>query len=143
MTSDGGEHRLHLVLERGEDSDQEELDRLTGRLRDRLLELDVQRVELSRSGRAPDGAKPAGTIALGALVVTTAPFALRSVVRLLQTWLENRPVRAVTLTVDGDSIEVQAVSRADQHRLIEAFIAQHGPTPPPGPEPAPAADPGL
>lgn len=141
--SDGTARELHLVLEKSEDSDQAELDALTRQLRGRLLELDVYRVELDRSGQAPAGAKPGEVITLGALVVTTAPFALRSVVRLLHTWLENRPIRVVTMTIDGDSIEVQNLSSEDQRRLIEAFIAEHGPVPPLGPEPAPGPGTGV
>jgi hypothetical protein len=140
---DGAALQLNLVLERSEDSDQEELDALTRQLRERLLELDVNRVELGRSGRAPEGAKPSEVITLGALVVTTAPFVLRSVVRLLEIWLGNRPIRTVTMTIDEDSIEVQGVSSKDQRRLIEAFIAEHGPTPLPAPEPAPGASTGV
>jgi hypothetical protein len=76
-------------------------------------------------------------IAVGALVVTMAPFALRSVPDLVRTWIENRPVRTVALTLGEDSLEVEAVSAADQQRLIEAFLAAHGPDAqePPAPDP--------
>ncbi|MET9153484.1 hypothetical protein ABZX82_19755 [Streptomyces griseoflavus] len=122
---------MHLVLAGGRDSDQEELDALALQLRERLLELDVDRVELNRSGDIPAGAKPADAIAVGALVVTAAPFVLRSAVDLVRTWIENRPVRTVSITLGEDSLEMEAVSSADQQRLIEAFLAAHGHEPEP------------
>ncbi|MEY7975136.1 hypothetical protein AB8O53_02120 [Streptomyces pilosus] len=115
--------RMHLVLAGGRDSDQEELDALTLQLRERLLELDVDRVELDRSGVVPAGAKPADALAVGALVVTAAPFVLRSAVDLVRTWIETRPVRTVSITLGEDSLELEAVSPTDQQRLIEAFLA--------------------
>ncbi|WP_431995649.1 hypothetical protein [Streptomyces griseoflavus] len=122
---------MHLVLAGGRDSDQEELDALALQLRERLLELDVDRVELNRSGDIPAGAKPADAIAVGALVVTAAPFVLRSAVDLVRTWIESRPVRTVSITLGEDSLEMEAVSSADQQRLIEAFLAAHGQEPEP------------
>ncbi|WP_240967519.1 hypothetical protein [Streptomyces composti] len=116
---------MQLVLTGRQDSDQEELDELTRRLRDRLLELDVDDVRLRRAGDLPEGAKPVDAIAVGALAVTMAPIALRSVVSLVQTWIENRPVRTVSIALGDNSLELEAVSSADQQRLIEAFLAAH------------------
>ncbi|GGX14757.1 hypothetical protein GCM10010297_40150 [Streptomyces malachitofuscus] len=119
----GRTERLHLVLTGSQDSDQEELDELTLQLRERLLELDVDDVEPNRSGAVPAGAKPVDAIAVGALAVTMAPIALRSVLDLVRTWIETRPVRTVSITLGEDSLDLEAVSSADQQRLIEAFLA--------------------
>ncbi|MFF5156605.1 hypothetical protein ACFY3N_10205 [Streptomyces sp. NPDC000348] len=127
-----GTQRMRLVLTGRRDSDQEELDELTLRLRERLLELDVDGVEPDRSGDVPDGAKPVDAIAVGALAVTLAPIALRSVLDLVRTWIENRPVRTVSITLGEDSLDLEAVSSADQQRIVDAFLAAHGP----GAEPA-------
>ncbi|MFF6809380.1 hypothetical protein ACFZAG_05740 [Streptomyces sp. NPDC012403] len=118
---------MRLVLAGGQDSDQEELDQLTAQLRERLLELDVDDVEPVRSGDVPDGAKPVDAIAVGALAVTLAPIALRSVLDLVRTWIENRPVRTVSISLGDDSLELEAVSSADQQRIVDAFLAAHGP----------------
>ncbi|MEV0174548.1 hypothetical protein AB0I00_25935 [Streptomyces sp. NPDC050803] len=135
---------MSIVLEGAPDSDEEELDTLTSQLRRQLLELDVDRVELTRSDAAPpQGAKPGEAIALGALAVTMAPFMLRGVLRLLETWIANRPVRTVTVELGGDRLELQAVATADQRRLIDAFLAAHEPTSqPPAPLPDSAPSPG-
>lgn len=123
----GRTERMRLVLAGGQDSDQEELDRLTAQLRERLLELDVDDVEPVRSGDVPDGAKPVDAIAVGALAVTLAPIALRSVLDLVRTWIENRPVRTVSISLGEDSLDLEAVSSADQQRIVDAFLAAHGP----------------
>ncbi|WP_369265210.1 hypothetical protein [Streptomyces sp. R35] len=153
MTDDGTVQWLSLVLRGGADSDREELESYTLELRERVLELEVDGVVLERSGVAPEGAKPGEVFALGALVVTVAPFAMRSVVRLLESWIEHRPVRTVNITVGEDSLEVEAVSSADQRRLIDAFIARHASAPepaagaasqaPPGPVPDPGSAGGV
>ncbi|MFJ8861848.1 hypothetical protein ACIRD8_25870 [Streptomyces sp. NPDC102451] len=132
--------RIRVVLEGGPDSDPEELESCTLALRERLLEQEIESVVLERAEEAPEGAKPGGTIALGALVVTAAPFVVRSLVHLLQAWIENRPVRRISIAVGEDSLEVEALSSADQRRLIEEFISRH--TPPrtavePAPRPGP------
>jgi hypothetical protein len=125
----GRTERMHLVLAGSQDSDQEELDELTLQLRERLLELDVDDVELNRSGAVPAGAKPVDALAVGALAVTMAPIALRSVLDLVRTWIETRPVRTVSITLGEDSLDLEAVSSADQQRLIEAFLAARAPEP--------------
>lgn len=123
--------QMNLVLEGSSDSDREEQDVLTLQLREQLLELEVDHVELIRLDAAPAGAKPGEVIALGSLAVTMAPFALRAVLRLVETWIEHRPVRAVSIAIDGDSLELQAISSADQRQLIDAFVAAHGSAPSP------------
>ncbi|MFG2511249.1 hypothetical protein [Streptomyces sp. NPDC048584] len=124
---------MRLELAGRQDSDQEELDELTLLLRERLLELDVDAVETVRSGDVPDGAKPVDAIAVGALALTLAPIAFRSVLDLVRTWIENRPVRSVSVTLGDDSLELEAVSSADQRRIVDAFLAAHGPEPEPDP----------
>ncbi len=114
-----------LLLEGDADSDQEELDSLTRQLRERLLELEIERAELNRSGTVPDRAKPGEVIAVGALAVTAAPVVLRSVVQTVASWLRNRPVRTASISIGEDRLELRAVSSDDQRALIDAFLARH------------------
>ncbi|WP_405467485.1 hypothetical protein [Streptomyces canus] len=72
---------------------------------------------------------------MGALVVTAAPIALRAVMRLLETWIQHRPVRTVSVKIGEDSLEMQGVSSAEQGRLIDAFVARHEPESRPGARP--------
>ncbi|MEV0123247.1 hypothetical protein AB0I16_17240 [Streptomyces sp. NPDC050703] len=117
--------RVGVLVEGVQDGDRDELDDLVRQLRERLLELDVDSVELLRGGTPPAGAKSGDLVSLGALTITMAPFVLRSVVRLVEQWIEHRPVRTVSLTIGDDSLELQVVSSADQRRLIDAFVAGH------------------
>lgn len=123
MTERG--RRLTLAIDGGPATDPEEVAEVTGQLRRRLLELDVDSVEPVRRDDVPPGAKPGEAVTIGALVVTAAPIVLRSVVRLVDSWLRNRPVRAVTLTVDGDSLELTNASRTAEQQLTQAFIDRH------------------
>ncbi|MFI1618447.1 hypothetical protein ACH4VT_16060 [Streptomyces lydicus] len=118
-----GVSRLTLDLAGASDTDAEELQSLAEQLRRALLELDVEDVQLARrSAAAPEGAKPGEALAVGALVVTTAPLLVRQVLQLVDTWLRNRPVRSVKVELDGASIELGHASAEDQRRLIDAFV---------------------
>ncbi|MBB4711498.1 hypothetical protein [Streptomyces luteogriseus] len=120
---------MTVMLEGAPASDRVELDELTIQLRASLLELEVDRVELVRSRSVPAGSKPSDAIALGALAVSLSPIALRGVLRLLETWITNRPIRKVRVSFGEDSIELEQASSEDQRRLVDAFIAAHLPIP--------------
>ncbi|MHB6908291.1 hypothetical protein [Streptomyces sp. DB-54] len=116
---------MSLVVSGGVDSDQEELAELTSQLRRRLFELDVDDVRTARSGgEMPEGAKSGELMAVGALAVTLAPTVLRPVLHLVETWMQNRPVRTVKVDVDGRVLELGHASREQQQRLVEAFLEE-------------------
>lgn len=119
---------LHLrVSEEGADAEQ--LARLTGYLRQELLQLDVENVTAPRVGELPSGARGDGPATVGALVVALGQSAegLRSVVSAIRDWLRRggRAGRAVRLELDGDVLELSRASKADQDRLIELFVDRH------------------
>jgi hypothetical protein len=125
MADRGGERTgtLRLTVAGGADVDDEELDSLTRQLRLALLESEVDDVRAGRApGGGPAGAKSGEAVALGVLSVTLAPVVLRSVVRLVEAWLQNRPVRSVRLELDGRSLELGDATDAEKQRLIEAFL---------------------
>ncbi|NUK34093.1 hypothetical protein HRW23_26860 [Streptomyces lunaelactis] len=110
------------------DTDEDELCWLSGQLRRSLLELDVEDVQLARSSSAvPSGAKSSELIAAGTVVVTAAPFVLRQILQLVDTWLKNRPVRGIKVELDGRTIELSDASVAERERLINAFLAHREP----------------
>lgn len=123
-------HEVRVELEGLADSDQEELEALTLELRERLLELEIERAELARQTVAPDGTKVAGALTVGALIVSVGIPLLPKLLDVIKVWVENRPVRTATVTIGEDSIEMEALSPSDQRRLIDAFIASHGPSSP-------------
>lgn len=105
------------------DVDDARLEELTASLRRQLSELDVEAVERVEGDAGPEGAKVGDVLAIGALVVKVARSAasVAGVVRALQDWAA-RGGRTVKLDVGGDTIEVSGASRAQQDRLIEAWI---------------------
>jgi hypothetical protein len=113
------------------DTDEEELAYLAGLLRRELLALDVEDVRVARDAAEPPLlAKSGEAVAVGALVVTVAPLLLRQVIKLIDTWLRNRPLRTVKVELDGRSIELGHASVEDQQRLIDAFVNAGAPPTP-------------
>jgi hypothetical protein len=115
--------RIEVALPDGADA--EELDEATRALRGELLELDVDAVERPAEP-APAGARAVDAAVLGTLVVGLGRSALTVVTGMLERWVARAGNRSVVLELEGDRIEVSGVSAADQHRLIEAFVARHG-----------------
>jgi hypothetical protein len=117
-----------LTLELDAEADPEELASLTRQLRNELLQLDVDSVELPTSGPAPDGSKAIDAVVLGQVVAQLAATAdaLKVVIGTVKAWLlRGRVVRSIKLHMDDDVLEVTGVSSEDQKRLIDAWIARH------------------
>jgi hypothetical protein len=128
----GDQHgELALELEPGPDTDSEELAELAGRLREELLDLDVDAVDPMTAGDAPDGAKGVELLALGGLVVRFVlhPEVLTSIVGGVRSWLQRQSARSVKITLDGDAIEITGASSAEQDRLVELWVARHAAAP--------------
>jgi hypothetical protein len=118
--------RLTLAIEGSPGSDDaEELSRLTGQLRSRLLELDVERVDLVRGGQAPPGSKVADPITIGAIVITLAPTVIQAVIGLVQNWHRDHPVSSIKVTLGDDSLELSNASPEQLEQLTKAFVARH------------------
>jgi hypothetical protein len=103
------------------DVDDNELARLTRRLRAALLELDIRGVEIA-TGEAPDGAKGAGAV-LGWLWVTIGGESVKVVVDRVADWAASSG-RSAEITVGDKTLKLGRVSRAEQRELIDAFKAQ-------------------
>jgi hypothetical protein len=118
---------LSVELEAGPDSDAEEWPELTSRLREELLDLDVEAVQTPTAEGSLEGSKGAGLLEIGSLVVQFVRHSdvLTSIVNVLKSWKGRRLVRSVKLTLDGDSLEIAGVSSAEQERLVELWIARH------------------
>ncbi len=78
----------------------------------------------AETGPAPDGSRAGVAEAVGALLVVLAPGLplLEGLVGVVQAWLERTGSRSATLEIDGRRLEVTGVSRADQRRLIDAWL---------------------
>src|SRR5256885_4326860 len=106
-------------------ADAERLDVLTGYLRQELLQLDIDDVSRARAGDAPPGARAIDAVALGGLVVSLghAATGLAPVVAAVRRWLSGGGTvrRTVKIEIDGDTLELSAVSAAEQDRLVDLF----------------------
>jgi hypothetical protein len=118
---------LGLQLDGGPDTDAEELDELTRRLRSELLELDVRSVDPVRAGDAPPGARAADILAVGGLLVTLARSGdtLKMLIGVIQSFLHAQPTRSVELQIAGDTLKMSGVSSTEQQQLIALFVQRH------------------
>ena len=111
---------LHLEVD---DADAVELARLTRQLRGQLEELDVDAVQPISRGPTPEGSKAADWIVVGGLLVQLGPAAIAAVVHTVQAWVARDAHRSVTIRSGKRELVVTDVSRDQQERLIEAFLA--------------------
>ena len=118
--------RVRLQMGVAGPTDPEEVDELTRRLRNRLLELDVGTVDPVPGAEPPEGAKVAEVVAVGALLVTVAQSvgAVSSIVTTVQSWLSGHPERTVEVEVDGNKLVIRGAESEQQERLIGAWLAE-------------------
>lgn len=116
--------QLMLHIQAGPEADEEEVALLAHRLRENLLELDVEAVEPFRAGAAPVGAK-GDPVTLATLAVTLAPMALTEVMKALQAWLSRHERASVSVESGGEKIVVTGSPSKEQQQLIKAFVSRH------------------
>jgi hypothetical protein len=116
--------QLLLHIDLGPETDREEQARFAQRLREDLLELDVDAVEPVHSGVAPAGAK-GDPVTLATLAITLAPMALTEVMKALQAWLSRHERASVSVESGHEKIVVTGSPSKEQQRLIEAFVSRH------------------
>jgi hypothetical protein len=110
----------------GPDADAEDVAEATLQLRQELLDLDVDAVEVPRAGEPPPGTRAVDLAAIGALVVTLAQSQLlTAVVAAVQSWLSRSPQRSIKLELGGDVLELSRVSSDEQRRLTEEWLRRH------------------
>lgn len=108
----------------------EESERLALGLRAELRGLDVHTVRLLTEGVPPERAKGAvGPLTAGAVVLAlSAPGGvLTSLIGLVQDWLGRQSARhRVSVTVDGDTVELEQATPEERRQLIDMFVRRHG-----------------
>ena len=119
--------RLMLKLDAGPDANAEELENLTQQLREELMHLHVETVDLVSGGETPAKSKAGGPITWGTLLLTLAASGgvLTTMINLLRSWLNRSACRKLILEIDSDRLEVTGISSQNQQQLIECWLRRH------------------
>ena len=121
---------LTVTLDPDPDTDPEDRERLGRQLRDELRALDVDRVATVEGGPPPDGAKSGTGAVLTEWLVTLSAGGgvFVTLIATVKDWLARRAdAHKVTVTIDGDTLELSAATPVERTELIEAFVRRHQP----------------
>ncbi|HKR49805.1 MAG TPA: hypothetical protein VJT72_09545 [Pseudonocardiaceae bacterium] len=117
-----------LVVAPAPELDPEAGERLARRLRAEIAELDVESVRPVPGATAPDGAKGTDAVTLGAIVVALSASGgvFTVLIDTVRDWLGRSSARhRVSVTIDGDTIELEQASAAERRDLVDAYIRRH------------------
>jgi hypothetical protein len=120
--------RVRLFFVPDPELDPEAGERLIRQLRAEIAELDVESVRSEPFGTVPDGAKGTDPLTLGAIVVALGASGgvFTALVETVRDWLGRSSARhRVSLTIDGDTIELERASAAERRDLVDAYIRRH------------------
>jgi hypothetical protein len=131
MSSDigaGEDLRLALVVVPDADVEPEEGERLTRQLRTELAELDVESIGWAAGDVVPAGAKGSDAVTLGAIVVALSASGgvFTALIETVRDWLGRQSGRhRVSVTIDGDTIELERASADQQRDIVDAYLRRH------------------
>lgn len=126
--SDNGLRELVLVLGVEPDTDPELADRSARRLHAELSTLDIESIRWASTAFAPPLAKGIDPAELTALLITLSDPGglLTRLIEIARDWLaRTATARRISVTIDGDTIELDRASLAERSALIEAYIRRH------------------
>jgi hypothetical protein len=113
-----------------QDADEDELDRLTRQLLAEVRDhTEVDQAELVLSNGAPAGAKAAGIVELGTLLVQVQPKALPGLLGMLREWATRPRTQSikVVLQVEGRSVDLDYLKGAmTQDDLMQLVVVVSG-----------------
>ncbi|WP_405856929.1 hypothetical protein OG407_09720 [Streptomyces sp. NBC_01515] len=109
-------------------ADAEESERLTRRLVAELRNLDLYTLQVLSDGAPPENSKGDLVTADAVALALSAPGGvLTSLVGLLQDWLGRQSARhRVSVTINGDTIELEQATPEERRQLIDAFVRRNG-----------------
>ena len=120
---------LRVALEPDPDTDPEDAERLGRQLRDELRDLDVADVEPVEGALPPDGAKSGVLATLTEWLVTlSGGGVVVPVIGAIKEWLgRGAGNHKVTVTIDGDTLELGRATDAERSEIVDAFVRRHQP----------------
>lgn len=110
------------------DTPGDERERLMRRMRAELAELDIDSVRTLPGRVAPDGAKGVDADSVGAIIVamSVSGGVITSVIETLRDLLERHAARhRMSVTINGDSIELERATADQQCDLVRAYVHRH------------------
>ncbi|WP_433722492.1 effector-associated constant component EACC1 [Nocardia sp. CA-129566] len=120
---------IDVVLDAEPDTDPNNLDQWTRQLRGELAQLDdVESAALAADSSVATGSKAGDPVSVGALmVVLAAPGGvLTTVVNTVRAWLASHSaVHRVSITIDGETIELDHATSSQQRELVELYVRRH------------------
>jgi hypothetical protein len=130
--SDGGPvHRavdVRLELRTDPESDREEQELAIRRLRRELSEFDSGVVRPVAAPATLPGSTATDPVTIGAIVLALSASGgvFVAIVETVKDWLGRQTARhRITLTIDGDSIELTRATAEERQALVEAFVRRH------------------
>ncbi|WP_327692455.1 effector-associated constant component EACC1 [Streptomyces sp. NBC_00459] len=117
-----------LVIAPDPELDAEAAELPVRQLRAEIAGLDVDSVRPGPADAAPDGAKGTDPLALGAIVVafSASGGVFTALIETVRDWLDRSSARhRVSVTIDGDTIELERASDAERRDLVAAYIRRH------------------
>jgi hypothetical protein len=108
--------------------DEEELERSTHQLREELLDLNLESVDLMKKGNPPKGSKAGEeVVSWGSLLISLAASggALPNLIGTVQSWLSRKENQKITMQIGADKLEMTGISNEQQDKLIDAWINRH------------------
>ena len=125
----GKKETVDVGLQLSSKGGKNELDDLTRQLRDELLGLDVDDVQLVSKGAPPPEAKGLGLLAVGGLIVKlVGSKAFANVVAAVAAWLARDKSRTAKLKIGNETIELSGLSAKQQQALIDTWTKKVPPT---------------
>jgi hypothetical protein len=131
MGDEGVAHRavdVRLELQPDPESDPDDQELALRRLRRELSEFDAGVVRPVAGPATPPGSKATDPVTIGAVVLALSASGgvFVAIVETVKDWLSRQAARhRITLTIDGDSIELTRASAEERAALVEAFVRRH------------------
>jgi hypothetical protein len=117
-----------LVLHPDPQVDAEHRERLLRQLRASLEDLDVDAVRPIADGEVPEGAKGADPATMDAILValSTSGGVFNALIDAVWDLLGRQSARhRISVTIDGDSIELERATADQRDQLVRAFVRRH------------------
>lgn len=119
---------VELVLTPDPELDPEQAERATRVLRADIAGLDIESIGSGPAAPAPEGAKGSDAVTIGAIIVALSASGgvFPTLVDTVRDWLGRSSARhRVSVTIDGDTIELERATDAERQALIHAYIRRH------------------